>query len=183
MFRKCCWARAVPMAPVETPMIPAGFPAHTPWPGGREPWSRAFLTRPGIERLYSGETKRRPDAALISFFIRTTSGAGCSSSSWLYSGRSPIRTWRKENSGGASFTMASASFRLNESFRRLPTITAIWYWFMHHTFVGVQYLYFPALSKRHVPFKHPRAFERNFPPRCYHPPLVFFSSDLYRYRV
>ena len=69
-----------------------------------------------------------PSAARIPLFIRTTAGAGCSSSSWLYNGRSPICTWRKENSGGASFTMASASFRLNESFRRLPTITAIWYW-------------------------------------------------------
>src|ERR1039457_5031565 len=33
-----------------------------------------------------------------------------------------------ENSGGASFSMACASFRLNESLRRLPTNTAIRYW-------------------------------------------------------
>ena len=32
--------------------------------------------------------------------------------------------------GGANFTMAPASLRLKESRRRLPTTTAIWYWFM-----------------------------------------------------
>ena len=34
------------------------------------------LEQPGIERLYSGETKRKPFAALISLFILTTAGAG-----------------------------------------------------------------------------------------------------------
>jgi hypothetical protein len=35
-----------------------------------------------------------------------------------------------EKSDGASFATALASLRLKESVRRLPTITAIWYWLM-----------------------------------------------------
>src|SRR5450830_139317 len=59
-LRKCCCARAVPVAPTETPNTPAGLPVQALCPYGREAWSIAFLRTPGIERLYSAVTNRRP---------------------------------------------------------------------------------------------------------------------------
>lgn len=32
MVRRCCWATAVPTAPIEMPMTPAGLPAQALWP-------------------------------------------------------------------------------------------------------------------------------------------------------
>ena len=41
-------------------MMPVGLRANELVPQGREPQSMAFFSAPGIERLYSGETKRMP---------------------------------------------------------------------------------------------------------------------------
>ena len=81
MLRRCCWATAVPIAPTETPMTPAGLPVNALCPYGREAWSMAFLRTPGTERLYSGVTNSKPCAAAISAFSRLTSGACLASSS------------------------------------------------------------------------------------------------------
>ena len=50
----------------------------------------AFLSTPGIERLYSGVTISTPSAASISPFRRVTAAGGLGSRSWLNSGRSSI---------------------------------------------------------------------------------------------
>ena len=73
----------LPMLPEEIPRTPAVLPAQALWPYGREAWSMAFFSTPGIERLYSGVTKITPCADAISFFSRFTGGAWFLSSSWL----------------------------------------------------------------------------------------------------
>ena len=85
----------------------------------------AFFSTPGIERLYSGVTNSRPCAPLTPAFSRLTCSDGVASWSWLYSGRSSMRTCSKLKSGGASAARAVASLRLIESLRMLPTTTAI----------------------------------------------------------
>ena len=126
MLRRCCWASALPIEPIDAPITPAGLPAHALWPYGREAWSMAFLSTPGTERLYSGVTNSTPSEALMAAFSRLTGSAWLASSSWLYSGRSAISANLKVTSDGASLTSASASWRLNDSRRRLPTTTRIW---------------------------------------------------------
>ena len=49
---------AVPIFPVDAPMTAEGFRENEFVPHGRDAQSMAFLSAPGIERLYSGETKR-----------------------------------------------------------------------------------------------------------------------------
>jgi hypothetical protein len=71
-----------PGAPMEAPITPAGFPANALWPYGREALSMAFFRTPGIERLYSGVTNRRPWDSEISRFRRRTGSAWLASSSW-----------------------------------------------------------------------------------------------------
>ncbi len=83
MARRCCWAMAVPAAPTEAPMTPAGLPGQELWPQGREPWSMAFLRGAGTERLYSGVTKMTASAAASWDLNSTTAGDGEASSSWL----------------------------------------------------------------------------------------------------
>jgi len=51
---------AVPMLPGEAPMMPVGLRANELAPQGREPQSMAFFSAPGMDRLYSGDTKRIP---------------------------------------------------------------------------------------------------------------------------
>lgn len=52
--RRLCWATAVPIWPIDAPITPAGMWSKAFWPQGREAQSMAFLSAPGIERLYSG---------------------------------------------------------------------------------------------------------------------------------
>jgi hypothetical protein len=55
--------------------MPVGLRAKELVPQGREPQSMAFFSAPGMERLYSGETNRRPSAASIaSFSARPSAG-------------------------------------------------------------------------------------------------------------
>ena len=65
---------AVPMLPGEAPMIPVGLRANELVPQGREPQSMAFFSAPGMDRLYSGETKRMPSEAFDGLFERTACG-------------------------------------------------------------------------------------------------------------
>ena len=74
LFR-CCWPTAVPIAPGEVPMIPEGFLVKEFCPQGRLAQSMAFFRPPGIERLYSGVTKRiASTAAILVFRSRATFG-------------------------------------------------------------------------------------------------------------
>lgn len=45
-MRRCIWDRAVPVMPVETPMIAVGFPSRG-MSGSRKSQSIAFLRTPG----------------------------------------------------------------------------------------------------------------------------------------
>jgi hypothetical protein len=67
-----------------------GLPLNEFLPYGREAQSMAFLSTPGIERLYSGVTISTPSAASISPLRRVTDAGGFGSWSWLNSGRSSI---------------------------------------------------------------------------------------------
>ncbi|MNO03645.1 hypothetical protein D3C81_2244120 [compost metagenome] len=71
MLRRCCWASAVPITPIEAPITAAGLPAKALSPYGREPRSMAFLSTPGTERLYSGVTNSTASASRICCFRRT----------------------------------------------------------------------------------------------------------------
>ena len=51
---------AVPIFPGDAPMMPVGLRAKELVPQGREPQSIAFLSAPGIERLYSGGHEEHP---------------------------------------------------------------------------------------------------------------------------
>src|SRR3954451_16385186 len=57
MLLRCCCPTAVPIIPGDVPIIADGFRAKEFFPQGRLPQSIAFLSAPGIERLYSGVTK------------------------------------------------------------------------------------------------------------------------------
>src|SRR5262245_25124090 len=56
MLRRWVCAIAVPILPGEAPITPEGFPVNEFFPCGRLAQSIAFLSPPGIERLYSGVT-------------------------------------------------------------------------------------------------------------------------------
>src|SRR5262245_59926529 len=47
--RRWYWARAVPVPPIDAPMIAAGLPLHALSPCGRDAQSMAFFRTPGIE--------------------------------------------------------------------------------------------------------------------------------------
>ncbi len=83
LLRRCCWAIAVLILPIETPKMPAGMPSHELSPQGREPWSMAFFNTPGIERLYSGVAKIIPSQALICDLKFATTVGTLWSASWL----------------------------------------------------------------------------------------------------
>lgn len=57
MLLRCCCPTAVPMAPIEAPIIADGFRVKAFSPYGRLAQSMAFFNPPGMERLYSGVTK------------------------------------------------------------------------------------------------------------------------------
>src|SRR5881275_2046155 len=56
MLRRCCCPTAVPILPGDVPMMADGFREKEFVPHGRLPQSMAFLSAPGIDRLYSGVT-------------------------------------------------------------------------------------------------------------------------------
>src|SRR5512147_2808295 len=65
MLRRCCCPTAVPILPGEVPMMPDGFRANEFFPQGRLAQSIAFLSAPGIERLYSGVTNNTASTLAI----------------------------------------------------------------------------------------------------------------------
>src|SRR5450631_396681 len=86
--------------------------------------SIAFFRRPGTERLYSGVTNSTASDFCICCLKAAEAADGLASLSWLYSGKLPISTISSLSVGGARAISALASLRLNDSLRRLPTITA-----------------------------------------------------------
>ena len=64
-LRVSAWAQTAPNMPVEAPITAAGLPVRALWPAGREAQSRAFLSWPGIEWLYSGVAIRTASASRI----------------------------------------------------------------------------------------------------------------------
>jgi len=71
---RCCWPTAVPIVPGDVPIIADGLRANEFWPHGRLPQSIAFLSAPGIERLYSGVTNRTASTAPIASFSARAGG-------------------------------------------------------------------------------------------------------------
>src|SRR5690554_2203558 len=113
------------MAPIETLTIAAGFPFQEFFPYGREPTSIAFFKTPGTERLYSGVRNKIPSTALIFSFNATHSFGGFASRSSLNIGRQDMFNSSIDKDSGAIAINALAVFRLKDSLRRHPTITAI----------------------------------------------------------
>src|SRR5690606_2328833 len=74
---------AVPIEPVEAPMMPLGLRAKEFCPYGREPQSIAFFSAPGIDLLYSGEMNSRPSDASTALLNAVTAPTGLFSSSRL----------------------------------------------------------------------------------------------------
>ena len=74
MLRRCCCATAVPILPGDVPMIVDGFRAKEFFPHGRLAQSIAFLSEPGIDRLYSGVTNRTASTEAIASFSARPGG-------------------------------------------------------------------------------------------------------------
>ena len=74
MLRRCCWATAVPILPGDVPMTADGLRAKVFLPYGRLAQSIAFLSAPGIERLYSGVTNRTASTAAIAALKASATG-------------------------------------------------------------------------------------------------------------
>src|ERR1700687_3951471 len=123
--RRCACASAVPTAPGVVPVMKAGWPVQRFVPSGRTPQSTAFCSTAGIERSCSGVTNSTPSARVISSLNRTTSAGRLPSLSWLYIGRSSMRTNVASNLSAPSLASAWAYLRLIDSRRFEPTITAM----------------------------------------------------------
>src|SRR5512142_3176319 len=75
MLRRCCWPTAVPILPEDAPIMADGLRANEFVPHGRLAQSIAFLSAPGIDRLYSGVTKSTASTeAIASFNARPAGG-------------------------------------------------------------------------------------------------------------
>src|SRR5580693_10615496 len=124
---RCCCPTAVPMAPGDVPVMATGLSRQTFSVTGLEPQSIAFLRTAGSDLLNSGMTMKTASARRISSVnLRTGSGRSTSRSP-LYMGSSPSGMPKNFSPGGASWTIASASLRLIDSRRRLPTIRPTWW--------------------------------------------------------
>jgi hypothetical protein len=74
MLRRCCCATAVPIFPGDVPIMADGFLVNAFVPYGLLAQSMAFLSAPGIERLYSGVTKRTASTETIAFLNVVATG-------------------------------------------------------------------------------------------------------------
>src|SRR4051794_28563401 len=119
--RRDCWATAVPIAPMDAPIIPAGMWWNEFCPHGRDAQSIAFFSAPGMDRLYSGVTKSTASDRAIASLSSRASGGYSASWSGLYSGRLPIGISVKDSSGGARRIRARDSSRLMDVEDRLST--------------------------------------------------------------
>src|SRR3954468_3721695 len=102
------------MPPGEAPMIPVGVRAKELVPQGLDPQSMAFLSAPGMDRLYSGETNKMPSEAATASLRACPSGGNAASKSGLYSGRSLMGISVNSSSAGASRIRALDKVRLIE---------------------------------------------------------------------
>lgn len=84
-LRRFCWATAVPIAPIDVPMTAEGLRVKEFWPHGRLAQSIAFLSPPGIERLYSGvPNSTASTSAIACLSVSLVMFAACSASlKWL----------------------------------------------------------------------------------------------------
>ena len=87
-LRRSAWAQTAPKRPVLAPTTATGFPRRLLSGKGREAQSRAFLSAPGIEALYSGVAIRTASASASARLSRATDGAANRpSASASYAGR------------------------------------------------------------------------------------------------
>ncbi|MNR32025.1 hypothetical protein D3C85_1495760 [compost metagenome] len=81
--------------------------------------------------MYSGVRNSSALAPAICARKRFTASTSLPSASWLYKGKVSMAISSKLKPSGAMRAMACASLRLNDSSRKLPTMTATWYWLMN----------------------------------------------------
>jgi hypothetical protein len=74
MLRRCCCPTAVPILPGEAPITADGFLVNAFWPYRLLAQSIAFFSAPGMDRLYSGVTKRTASTATIAFLNSVATG-------------------------------------------------------------------------------------------------------------
>jgi hypothetical protein len=74
MLRRCCCPTAVPILPGDVPITADGFLVNAFVPYGLLAQSIAFLSAPGIERLYSGVTKSTASTEAMAFFNAVATG-------------------------------------------------------------------------------------------------------------
>src|SRR3954454_14482424 len=119
-LRASAWAQTAPKRPVEAPTTATGLLRSGDSASGRESQSRAFLSWPGIEWLYSGVQTRTASASPIaSKSAWTSSGRVCSSSS--SNGGISLRPSNSTSSAspGSSSPAARRSLEVCEPARRL----------------------------------------------------------------
>src|SRR5688500_8183522 len=75
MLLRCCCPTAVPIFPGDVPIVAEGLRWNEFLPHGRLAQSMAFLSPPGIDRLYSGVTNTTASTAAIASFS-ARAGAG-----------------------------------------------------------------------------------------------------------
>src|SRR3954451_1368820 len=120
-LRASAWAQTAPKRPVEAPTTAVGLLRSGDAASGRESQSRAFLSWPGIEWLYSGvETSTASASAIASKSACTDAGRSCSSSS--SKGGISLRPSNSTSSAspGSRSAAARRSLELCEPARRLP---------------------------------------------------------------
>ena len=106
---------------MDAPMTAAGMWSNEFAPHGRDAQSMAFFRALGIERLYSGVTKRTASTAAMDTLSALGSGGWSLSKSGLYSGRVPMGISVNAMSSGARRIRARDSTRLIDEEDRLPT--------------------------------------------------------------
>ena len=74
MLRRCCCPTAVPILPGDVPITADGFLVNAFVPYGLLAQSIAFLSAPGMERLYSGVTKSTASTEAMAFLNVVATG-------------------------------------------------------------------------------------------------------------
>src|SRR4249920_2270219 len=102
-------------------MTAVGWPRNGLSASGRETQSSAFLSKPGMEPLYSGVAISTASAASIRWRSSCTSAGWRCSSSWLNGGIVARLSYRMNSTPGPPSSCAARRSRvLSESRRRLP---------------------------------------------------------------
>ena len=74
MLRRCCCPTAVPIFPGEVPITADGLRVNEFLPYGRLAQSMAFLSPPGMDRLYSGVTNSTASTAAMASLNAVATG-------------------------------------------------------------------------------------------------------------